>query len=235
MEGLVIGLGPGGVQIGRLEDLLPEPQKHAEHAKEHLEECRNGDLQGVPCMLANMEIADAGAADIGATKEELERFRAEGLVKPAEEYLQECRNGDFEHLGKLAKWWSAGLITVEDLALTDSIIRKFIEEDCLGRAKRALAECREGDFTNVDELWEMGKQDLLPYDELESSESEIVGLLRASRAKEIADECRNGDFDNLEALAQAIAEGYIDQDQVEKLEIDIETWERERNRQALVS
>lgn len=228
MSGPIVVIGVGG-QFGQLGSLIGTMS--SQHAKEHLEECRGGDLRGAPCLIQMHRSGQFSAAEIGSTPEELEQFRQEGVVKKARQIVEECEAGTLDKANKLVEWLFYSVITEREAGVTTDEADAFVGQYNLNKAREILAACREGSFEHLAHLIQAFREDHVSQEALGLSDEELEELKHQARrenAKDIVAECRNGNFTNLAPLEQAIHDGRLTGQDVEELGIELDVWKVEQ-------
>ncbi|HEY8108471.1 MAG TPA: hypothetical protein VIF43_00425 [Patescibacteria group bacterium] len=169
---VVIGIGgPPGLGID-LTGLL-SPEGLIEHAREHVQECRDGNYSEAACLVGTVRGELLSLEELGITEEELEEFRQKGVVEPAKRYVEECRDGDYEHLGSLIDWLSIKTVTEEELGITEEELNGFIKQENLRTAKDIIAECREDDYRQLGPILAAISNGMFTVEELETSKQEL--------------------------------------------------------------
>lgn len=200
-----------------------------EHYRAHLKECRAGNHDEFICLNMGIREGSVTLDELDLTEEEWDGFRKTALLDPAEQYIKEAAEGNFENLFQLAEWLNKRAISPDELSISLEEIQGLVDEDNRQWVEKILEEFRNGDFENLHFLIRNLGQ--LDSDKLGIDMEELKGFGRQAnleQAKEIAEQCRAGNFAHLDELQFVIEAGGLDDGQVELLGLDLEGWHQAR-------
>ncbi|MEX2209956.1 MAG: hypothetical protein WD603_01650 [Patescibacteria group bacterium] len=225
-----LGFGVIAVGFGEPEPVVPVKPNHSpEHYREHLEECRAGDLGHFECLLRGLDGGAISLDDLGLTWTELSEFRTTALVRPAKQYVEECRGGDLGHFDDLLRWVKGNVLSFGEICVTVDEVNGFVHTANRQKGKEILEECRGGDLGNFSVLVIGYSENRFSLEDIGTTMDELEQLSRTANyetASQVAKECRAGDFARLPILEYIIHSGLFSDEEITRLDLDLDGWRR---------